>query len=301
RSALTWESAHEGEGVLRIGSEAVMPTGDGNLIEMLATLHFRIREPRQYLLEVSDPDEVLRSNFETVLRESAAGGAFLELLTQRRGEFQREVLATLQKRLETYGPGGLGVTLESVSLRDLHPPEQVVSAFHDVAKAAEQHDREIKDAEAEALKTRRTAEADAVDLERKAQADANRTLQQAARDRDAFMAWRRGRTDLSPEVESQLLSETIGRILGGQDMASALAEYKQRREDRLLLQAFLTDFRLSWDVLAQTLGKRDKVFIDAENLPGRRTLLLFGPEQLTPPPVIIPNRMSGRETRDEGP
>jgi Cu+-exporting ATPase len=301
RPALAWESAHEGDGVLRINNEAVMPTGDGNLIEMLATLHFRVLQPRRYLLEVSDPDEVLRANFEAALRESAAGESFLELLTRRREDFQRRVFARLETRLASYGPDGLGVALESLSLRDLHPPEQVVSVFHDVAKAAEEHDQKIKDAEAEAIKTRRAAAADAIELERKAQADSHRTVEMAKRDRDVFMAWHRVRSELSQSEESHLLAETVGRIFGGQDVASAMAEYKQRREDRLLLQAFLTDFRLTWDVLAQTLGKRDKVFIDAENLPGRRTLLLFGPDQLTPPPVVIPNRMQGRETRDEGP
>src|SRR5262249_47613371 len=106
------------------------------------------------------------------------------------------------------------------------------------------------------------------------------------------------RSELSPDTEKQLWAETVARILGCQDVASAMAEHRLRREDRLVLQAFLTDFRLTWDVLAQTLGKRDKVFIDAENLPGRRTLLLFGPDQLTPPPVVIPNRMP-RESRDD--
>ena len=31
----------------------------------------------------------------------------------------------------------------------------------------------------------------------------------------------------------------------------------------------------------------------------RRTLLLFGPDQLTPPPIIIPSRTPGREMREE--
>jgi hypothetical protein len=50
-------------------------------------------------------------------------------------------------------------------------------------------------------------------------------------------------------------------------------------------------------VLGQTLGSRDKVFIDADKLPGRRTLFLIGPDQLTPPPIIMPNRSSGRDSR----
>jgi len=300
RAALTWLSQHESEGVLRIEGEAVMPTGDGNLIELLATLQYRLRSPRRYLLEVNNPDEILRANLEAALREQAAGESFLELLTLRRAEFQREVFARLQKRLQSYGDPGLGIVLEGLALRDLHPPAPVVPSFHDVAKAAEGHDQMIKEAEAEALRIRRDAESKGKEIERQAEAAAHRTVEMAKKDRDAFLAWYRLRTELSPAVESRLATETVGLILAGQDVTSALADHQRRRQQQLENQAFLVDFRLTWMALGETLSQRDKVFIDADKLPGRRTLLLFGPDQLTPPPIILPSRMPGRGPGVEG-
>ncbi len=299
KAASTWLSQHEGEGVLRVPEEAQMPTGDGNLIEMLATLHFRVREPRRYLLEVKDPDEILRSTLEAMLREAAAGESFLEMLTERRAEFQRESFARLKRRIEAYGEPGLGVTLENLSLRDLHPPPQVVPAFHGVAQAAEDHDRRVKDAEAEAIRVRRQAEGDATELVRKAEAAAKKTVSAAETERDAFLAWHRVRNELSPKAEAVLYADTTARMIAGQDPASAWTDHCRRRRERLELQAFLTDFRLTWDALAQTLSQRDKVFIDADKLPGRRTLMLFGPDQLTPPPVIVPNRAPMRREDDQ--
>lgn len=293
-TASTWLSQHEGEGVLRLIEEAQMPTGDGNLIELLATLHFRVSEPRRFLLEVKEPEKVLRSTLESVLRESAAGENFLQLLTERRGEFQREAFARLKRRMDSYEPG-LGVTLESLSLRDLHPPTDVVKSFHDVAKAAEDHDKQVKDAEAAALRTRRQAESDAIELERKAHAQASKTVTAAESERDAFLAWHRVRNELSPASVSRLMAETLGRIAMGWDPASAMLDLERRRRERLELQAFLVDFRLTWGALAEILSQRDKVFIDADKLPGRRTLMLFGPDQLTPPPIILPNRPPGRD------
>ena len=41
------------------------------------------------------------------------------------------------------------------------------------------------------------------------------------------------------------------------------------------MQAALTDFRLYWEALATALTDRDKVIIDAENVPGRRHLWLM--------------------------
>jgi Cu+-exporting ATPase len=297
RPASTWSSAHEGEGLVRIAEEAQAPTGDGNLVELQAVLQFRINSPRRYLLEVKDPDEILRSNLEAILREGIAGEAFLDLLTARREAFQRETLGRLKKRLESYGEPGLGITLEGLSLRDLHPPPQVVPDFHAVAQAAEDHDRRVKVAEADALRLRRQAESDALDSTRKAESDAVRTVKTAAAERDVFLAWYQVRNELSPACQALLASDLVADIAAGKPVAVAIADYERRRQRMLEDQAFLVDFRLTWGVLGQTLGSRDKVFIDADKLPGRRTLFLIGPDQLTPPPIIMPNRSSGRDSR----
>jgi Cu+-exporting ATPase len=296
-SGSTWLSGHGDEGVLRMADEAEMPTGDGNLVEMLASLQFRVSNPRRHLLEVKDPDEILRLNLEAVLRETTAGEEFLELLTARRDRFQREVFARLKKRLEVFGDEALGVTLEGLSLRDLHPPTTVVPSFHDVARAAEDHDRRIKDAEADALRMRRSAESEALESERQAEVAAKRTILEATTERDAFLAWLRVRNELSVVDRVRLASYTAGAIAAGGNEASVHGDAARLRQEMLDRQDYLIRFRLTWETLALTLGKRDKVFIDADKLPGRRTLLLMGPDQLTPPPIIIPNRSPNREER----
>jgi len=51
----------------------------------------------------------------------------------------------------------------------------------------------------------------------------------------------------------------------------------------------LTDFRLFWDRLGLALSTRDKVIIDADQVPGKRNLLLFDLDQLRMPiPVLTP-------------
>lgn len=291
RGALTWQSLHEGEGVTRVESEAVLPTGDGNLIELLATVQYRVSDPRRYLLAVRDPDEILRAEFEAVLRETVAGDAFLDLLTVGRAELQRSVAARLRGRLEAYG--GLGVSLDGVTLRDLHPPGPVVEAFHNVAKAAEDHDRKVKDAEAAALRARRQAEIEATETERKAAVAAIKTVRTAEQERDAFLAWYAARTTLPPADEARVLAETLGLIAGGVDPRAALLDHQRRRRELMAANAELIEFRLAWQALTEALGRRDKVFIDADKLPGRRNLMLFGPDEVTPVPVLVPGRTSG--------
>jgi hypothetical protein len=177
-----------------------------------------------------------------------------------------------------------------------------VPAFHAVAQAAEERDRRITDAKEVAMRTLRQAESDGLKLEREAEVDAHKTVQWAIRDRDAFLAWHRARTELSPAEESRLFAGMVQQLLEGYDPAEVALDYQERRRERIELQSFLIDFRLTWGARGQVLGQRDKVFLDVENLPGRRTLLLFGPEQLTPPPIVIPNRgPPERQPRDEGP
>src|SRR5262249_29418759 len=77
----TWATAHQGDGLRRISDESVMMTGDGNLVELQATVQFRIADPRVFLFEVSDAPGILRAAAETVLREAVAGQTFSDLLT----------------------------------------------------------------------------------------------------------------------------------------------------------------------------------------------------------------------------
>ena len=61
------------------------------------------------------------------------------------------------------------------------------------------------------------------------------------------------------------------------------AEVEARRQRLLADRRFLTEFRLGLQAAVEVLRQRDKVLIDADNLPGRRHLMLFDPETLRGP------------------
>ena len=52
----TWNSKHREN---RIGAEALMITGDGNLVDIQADIRYRVVEPRPFLFGVNDCDELL--------------------------------------------------------------------------------------------------------------------------------------------------------------------------------------------------------------------------------------------------
>jgi Cu+-exporting ATPase len=328
-AAMAWSSPHGGDGLRRFPDEAVMITGDGNLVELQATLRYRVSRPRVYLFEVGEPEAILRSAAEAVLREAVAGRAFHDLLTASRGPFARDVLARLNERCQAHGPDGLGVYLDGLALHDLHPPQDVVPAYHDVTRAMEDRDRQVNQAQADVLYNPRSlaqsgqlwqqserdgnptrlslAEAHALALQAVRQAEAARTEKVTAAEagRDVFLARVEVRTELDLETEGMLVGEAIAAIRSGQSPATAYADYRRRREQWQRVQAVLTDFRIYWDALGRALSGRDKLVIDADKVPGRRQLLLMDPEQFrVPVPVLTsPDRAPlGRpRSEEEGP
>jgi Cu+-exporting ATPase len=289
-ATLTWASPHSGgEGIERLSDEAVMITGDANLIELQATIRYALDPARlsDYLFGASNVDQVVRAITESVLRETVAGEPFLDLLTTRREAFQREILARIRQRCSEYGP--LGIRVEGLALHDLHPPQEVVPDYHRVAEAMEKRDRQINEAQAEATWNRRQAAAGAIEIVQRAQAAAHEVVQQADASRAAFLARYAQRNRLGLRDELRLLCGYLGALLQHQTPASAYRDYQNRRREFLALQASLTDFRLFWDGLARALDGRDKVLIDADNVPGRRQLWMVDPEQFRiPVPVPVP-------------
>jgi len=283
----TWVSGHA-DGVVRLSDEAVMITGDGDLVEILATVRYHVSDPRKYLFGVRDADGLVRSTAEAVLRELVAGQRFSELLTVRRVELEHDTLNRLRERLAALVPEGTGISLDGFTLHDLHPPPEVVSSYHAVAKAIQERDRMINEAEADASRFKRRAQEEADRVLKRAEADAHATRQAAAADRDAFLAWHAVRWQLAPEEQAVLVEQWLQRIAGGESVPWVVLDIAQMQARTLVVRRFLIEYRLSLRAVVDVLRQRDKVLIDAEEIPGRRHLFLVDPELLRMPSLIVP-------------
>jgi Cu+-exporting ATPase len=298
-AARAWSSAHSGDGLRRMPDEAVMITGDGNLIELQGTVRFHLSKPRVYLFEVGDlPVEsgrlppLLRSAAESVLRETVAGMTFAELLTSDRERFHDLVLQRLRERCQTDGLHGLGVRLEGLSLHDLHPPQEVVQAYHEVTQAMEYRDQRANQAIADAYLAERTQQARSLESVRQAEAARVKAVRQAEANLDAFLARYRARGRLDWRQEWQLFRDVVLAGSTARTPEELVREYQHRRGEAIARQEMLSDFRRYWDALAEALTGREKVVIDAEKVPGRRHLWLlpFEPFRFPLPTMGLPER-----------
>ena len=269
-----WTSAHA-EGTARLTDESLMLTGDGDLIEVLATVRYTVNEPRKYLLAVKEPDAAIRSATEAALRELIAAKPFQHLLASGRAEFERAAELKLIERLKEASREGLGIRLEGLTIHDLHPPQSVVAEYHAVAEAIQKRDRAVNEATAEAIRTGARSNEAALRMVRTAEAEAHAKIAEATAARDAILQWHTARNALPPEAEAGL--------------QGLPAEERNARRAALIAQRkALTEFRLSLDAIAAVLRSRDKILIDADKLPGTRKLYLLDPDLIPklPPPAL---------------
>ena len=193
-------------GQQRMPDEALMLTGDENIVEAQIIVQYRVSDTSKYLFRLKDPDETLRATAEVALRSMVGQTQIDELLTTGRERVQDEARAWLQKLMNDYQSG---ITVTELKLQTVDAPAQVREAFHDVVRAREEKEKLINEArgyqadvipraKGEAEKLQREAEAYREQRILRANGDANRfdaTLVefQKARARDAPAALARGR------------------------------------------------------------------------------------------------------------
>jgi Cu+-exporting ATPase len=282
-----WSSIHGDDGLIRQPDEGVMITGDGNLLELQGSVFYTIDNPRVFLFDVADPRGLLQDAAESVLREIVARLSMADLLTSDRGKFQGEILEKLRALVAQYGPGGLGLKVQQVSLQDLHPPQEVVESYYAVSKAMQGQTRRVNEAEENRLARRRAQEARGLELIRQAQAESTAQLALANARKDVFLNLLQVRQEVSRRQNVALIVQGLRTWLEGASVESVKTDFLLGKKELARQSISLTDFRLYWDYLGAALAGRAKVVIDTDKVPGRRQLWLAPFE-----PMVLPNRFA---------
>ncbi len=146
RSEIGFRTYRRGEATAqqRVSQEALMLTGDENIVEAQLIVQYQVKDPSLYLFRVYEPAEVLASSTEVALRSMVGNTTIDELLTVGREKVQLETRDFLQRLLDVYNTG-LRVT--EVRLQVVDPPDQVKDAFHEVVRAREDRERLINQAQ----------------------------------------------------------------------------------------------------------------------------------------------------------
>src|SRR5579872_5203522 len=189
-----------------------MLTGDQNLIELNATVHYDVEHPDAFLFRQLDGDATMREAAESVLQSIANSTPMDDILTTGRQAIEAKAQTELQRRMDRYDSG---IRILRVKLEDVHPSIDVVDAFRSVSAAFEEKNRMINEAEgyrneqlalAQGNAKARVANANQYSIGRtnRSAGDASRFTQQEQAFRSA-----------SGPTETRLYLETMEQVLAG--------------------------------------------------------------------------------------
>ncbi len=196
--------------VRSIPEEASMLTGDENIVNVQFSVQYKISDPVQYLFNVSEPTSLVRNAAEAAMREVIGNSLIDSAITDGKLKIQSEATQLLQNVLNRYEAG---IQIIAVQLQDVHPPQDVIDAFKDVASAREDKSRIINEAEAYRNELLPRARGQAAAIRNEAEAYAAKRVQEAQGAAARFDALR-VEYEKAPKVTQQrLYYETIEDIL----------------------------------------------------------------------------------------
>jgi len=162
--------------------EAVMLTGDLNVLNVEWIVQYKIRDPYKYLFKMREADSTFRDMNEAVVRRVIGDNSVDEVLTIGRDRLAHEAKELLQKLCNMYE---IGIEVLQLIFQDINPPETVKPSFNDVNESLQEKERKINEAWAEynneipkasgeAEQAIRSAEGYATERVNNAQGDASR-------------------------------------------------------------------------------------------------------------------------------
>ena len=157
-----------------VPEEALMLTGDENIIDINFSVFWRIRDASTFLFNTRNPENTVKSVAESVMREVIGRTPIQPALTEARARIEQSVMTGAQSVLDQYGAG---VEITQVQLQRVDPPSAVIESFRDVQRA-----------NTDAERARNEAESYRNDIVPRARGDAARLLAEADGARQATVA-----------------------------------------------------------------------------------------------------------------
>jgi modulator of FtsH protease HflK len=124
--------------------ESLMLTGDLKVVDVEWVVQYRVEDPDKYLHRVRDIDKTIRDVSESVMRRIVGNSLGSNVLTVKRVQIASMAKEELQEILDSFESG---ITIGTVELQDVTPPDPVKPAFNEVNQAEQEKERMINEAE----------------------------------------------------------------------------------------------------------------------------------------------------------
>jgi membrane protease subunit HflK len=194
--------------------ESLMLTGDENIVDINASVFWRVRDAAAYAFNTRNQAITVKSAAESVLRQVIGHTNIQSALTGGRAAIEEAVTTGTQKILDDYRTG---IEITQVQLQKVDPPADVIESFRDVQRANTDADRAQKDAQSYSNDIVPRARGDAAAILAQAQGDKQAAIATANGQAQRFLSVYAAYTQAREVTLKRLYIETMQELLSHSD------------------------------------------------------------------------------------
>ena len=191
--------------------DGVMLTADQNIVDVKFAVLWTIEDPKAYLFNVKDPDDMVRAAGESAMREIVGRSPATEIFRSDRAGIQTEVQQIIQTILDGYK---LGVHIDQVTVENVSPPPEVADAFAEVQRAQQDQQKFQEDARNYANTLLGNARGQAAQIREDAAAYKNRVVLEAEGEAARFISVYNQYAKAPEVTRKRLYLETMEQVIG---------------------------------------------------------------------------------------
>jgi membrane protease subunit HflK len=209
---VTRENIEEiGAGTVRGTSAGLMLTGDENVVDITFQVVWNVRDPTEFLFNLSNPTSTIQAVAESAMREVVSRSELSPILSRDRGIISQEVQDLIQTTLDEYGSG---VNIVRVNFDKADPPTEVIDAFREVQAARQERSTLQNRADAYANQTLAAARGNAAELVQGAEGYRAQVINAAEGEASRFRAVQEEYVKAPDVTRQRLYLETMEDVLG---------------------------------------------------------------------------------------
>jgi membrane protease subunit HflK len=201
-----------GGGSRNPGSSGLMLSGDQNIVDVQFSVAYQVSDPRAYLFNVSDPDDMLRQVSESAMREIVGRNPAQDIFRDNRQGIANAVRGIIQASLDNYKAG---LSINALSIEDAAPPREVADAFDEVQRAEQDEDRFVEESNQYSNQKLGAARGQAAQIREEAAAYENRVAQEAEGEAKRFLSVYAEYVKAPEVTRKRLFLETLEKVLQG--------------------------------------------------------------------------------------
>ena len=194
--------------------EALMLTGDENILAVEFIIQYKIKNAKDYLFRVDEIEETIGKAAEASMREVIGKSKIDEALTAGKAQIQQDTQTLIQRILDQYQAG---VQVAAVQLQDVDPPEAVVAAFKDVASAKEDREKLINQAQGYRNDIIPRAKGEAAQVVNQAKGNAQARVARAEGEASRFLKTLKEYAQAKEIISKRIYIETMESVMAGVD------------------------------------------------------------------------------------